>query len=178
LETKRSSGTFVSESYVDYLSQRLNWDLVFTKQELRHIIEIRCALEEQAAGLAAERATDQQIANLVDLVDAINVPGIKPELAVEKDIAFHIAVAEASNNPLLHNLILNLRQVLHGYIKAGYLRRGYGSQVDAEEMANLHRPIVEAIQTANAADAQKAMHQHFQNTSGWQLAQAEQDQNI
>ncbi|MEN8172491.1 MAG: GntR family transcriptional regulator, partial [Chloroflexota bacterium] len=33
LETKRSSGTFVSESYVDYLSQRLNWDLVFTKQE-------------------------------------------------------------------------------------------------------------------------------------------------
>jgi len=178
LETKRSSGTFVSESYIDYLSQRLNWDLVFSKQELRHIIEIRCALEEQAAALAAERATDQQKEKLVKLVEAINAVGIKPEVAVENDIAFHIALAEASNNPLLLNLFLNLRQVLHGYIKSGYTRRGYDHQVNAEEMANLHRPIVDAIQDGNANDAKNAMHQHFQNTTGWQLAQAEQDESI
>ncbi|MBE9524953.1 MAG: FadR family transcriptional regulator [Chloroflexi bacterium] len=173
LETRRSSGTFVSESYIDYLSQRLNWDLVFTKQELRHIIEIRCALEEQAAALAADRASDAQIDKLAHLVDVISEEGIEPEQAVDNDIAFHIALAEASNNPLLLNLFLNLRQVLHGYIKSGYTRRGYDNQVNAEEMANLHRPVVEAIQAGNSAEAKNAMHVHFQNTTGWQLAQAE-----
>ncbi len=170
LETRRSSGTFVSDSYIDYLSQRLQWDLVFTKQELRHIIEIRCALEEQAAALAAERASKAQIEKLAQLVDVISVEGAEPELAVDHDIAFHIALAEASNNPLLLNLFLNLRQVLHGYIKSGYTRRGYDNQVNAKDMADLHRPIVVAIQAGDSSGAKNAMHAHFQNTTGWQLA--------
>lgn len=173
LETRRSLGTFVSESYTDYLSQRLNWGLVFSKQELLHIIEIRCALEEQAAALAAERASDAQKEKLVQLIDAISERGIAPEKAVENDIAFHLAIAEASNNPLLLNLTLSLRQVLHGYIKSGYTRRGYENQVNAEEMANLHRPIVDAILAGNPTEAKNAMHTHFENTTGWQLAQAE-----
>ncbi|MBT3391350.1 MAG: FadR family transcriptional regulator [Chloroflexi bacterium] len=174
LETRRSAGTFVSESYTDYLSQSLNWGMVFSKQELRHIIDVRCALEEQAAALAAEFATDEQKAHLAELVDAISAQGIGPEQAVENDIGFHIAIAEASNNPLLLNLILNLRQVLHGYIKAGYQRRGYADQVNAQEMADLHRPILQAIQAGQPAAAKRAMHTHFQNTTGWQLAQAEE----
>ena len=174
LETRRSAGTFVSESYTDFLSQRLNWGMVFSKQELRHIIDVRCALEEQAVALAAEFATDQQKARLSDLVDTISQQGIEPEQAVENDIAFHVGIAEASNNPLLLNLILNLRQVLHGYIKSGYTRRGYESQVNAEEMANLHRPILQAILAGQPDAAKQAMHTHFENTTGWQLAQAEE----
>lgn len=175
LETRRSAGTFVSESYTEHLSQRLNWGVVFSKQELRHIIEVRCALEEQAAALAADYASQEQKAHLTELVDAISQQGIEPEQAVENDIAFHIAIAEASNNPLLLNLILNLRQVLHGYIKSGYTRRGYESQVNAEEMANLHRPVLQAILEGKASQAKQAMHTHFQNTTGWQLAQAEDE---
>lgn len=174
LETRRSAGTFVSESYTDFLSQRLNWDMVFTKQELRHIIEVRCALEEQAAALAAAFATEVQKAHLAQLVAVIGEQGIAPEQAVENDIAFHIAIAEASNNPLLLNLLLNLRQILHGYIKSGYTRRGYASQVDAEEMVNMHRPILQAIQAGQPDAAKQAMRVHFQNTTGWQLAQAEE----
>lgn len=173
LETRRSAGTFVSESYTDFLSQHLNWGMVFNKQELRHIIEVRCALEEQAASAAAEFATDAQKAHLAQLVDAISQQGIEPEQAVENDMAFHIGVAEASNNPLLLNLILSLRQVLHGYIKSGYTRRGYANQVNAEEMASLHRPILQAIQAGKPVAAKQAMHAHFQNTTGWQLALTE-----
>ncbi len=174
LETRRSAGTFVSESYTDFLSQRLNWGMVFIKQELRHIIEVRCALEEQAAALAAEYATDAQKVHLAQLVAVIGEQGIAPEQAVENDIAFHIAIAEASNNPLLLNLLLSLRQILHGYIKSGYTRRGYASQVDAEEMVNMHRPILQAIQAGQPDAAKQAMRVHFQNTTGWQLAQAEE----
>jgi len=172
LETRRSSGTFVSESYTDYLGQRLNWDMVFSKQDLQHIIEIRCALEEQAAALAAERATDAQKEKLAQLVEAIGDVALGPDKAIEHDIAFHVAIAEASHNPLLLNLVLNVRQVLHGYIKSGYTRRGYTTQVEANEIADLHRPIVDAIRAGRPDEAKKAMHTHFKNTTGWQLAQA------
>ncbi len=177
LETRRSSGTFVSESYTDYLSQRLNWDMVFSKQELRHIIEIRCALEEQAAALAAERATDAEIEKLAQLIEAIRDMSLGPEKAIEHDIAFHLAVAEASHNPMLFNLVLNIRQLLHGYIKSGYTRRGYGNQAEADEIANLHRPVVEAIRARRPDEAKKAMRVHLENTTGWQLAQANEDES-
>jgi GntR family transcriptional regulator, transcriptional repressor for pyruvate dehydrogenase complex len=170
LETRRSSGTFVSDSYIDFLSQRLNWDMVLTVQDLRHIIEIRCALEEQAAALAATRATDEQKTHLKRLVAAISDLQMGPEKAVENDIAFHVAIAEASGNPLLLNMLLSVRQVLHGYIHAGYTRRGYSSQVEADDVADMHRPIVAAIQAGDAILAKQAMHAHFQNTTGWQLA--------
>jgi GntR family transcriptional repressor for pyruvate dehydrogenase complex len=173
LETRRSAGTFVSESYTDFLSKHLNWGMVFNKQEVRHSIVVRCALEEQAAALAAKFATEAQKAHLAQLVDAISQKGIAPEQAVENDTSFHIAIAEASNNPILLNLILSLRQVLHGYIMAGYNRRGYANKVDAEEMANLHRPILQAIQAGQPDSAKQAMHLHFQNTTGWQLTQTE-----
>jgi GntR family transcriptional repressor for pyruvate dehydrogenase complex len=175
LETKRSSGTFVSQSFMDHLSQRLNWDLVFSAQELRYIIEIRCALEEQAAALAAERATPEQKQHLAELVDAISDMAMGPEKAVEHDIDFHLAIAEASHNPLLINLISNLRQLLHSYIKAGHTRHGYANQNQADEIADMHRPIVEAIQAGQADEAKKAMHAHFQKTTGWQLALADGD---
>jgi GntR family transcriptional repressor for pyruvate dehydrogenase complex len=171
LETRRSSGTFVSESYADFLSRRLNWDMVFSKQDLRHIIEIRCALEEQAAALAAERATAAEKEKLAQLVEAIRDMSMGPEKAIEYDIAFHMAVAEASHNPMLFNLVLNIRQLLHGYIKSGYTRRGYTNQAEADEIADLHRPIVDAIRAGRPYEAKKAMHAHFKNTTGWQLAQ-------
>lgn len=176
LETKRGSGTFVSESYTDYFSQRMNWDMVFSKQDLRDIIEIRCALEEQAAALAAERATDAQKEKLAQHVEAIRDISIGLEEAVEHDIDFHVTVAEASHNPLLLNLILSIRQILHGYIKSGYTRRGYNNQAEADEIADLHRPIVDAIQAGRPDEAKKAMHTHFKRTSGWQLAQVDEDE--
>lgn len=171
LETRRSSGTFVSESYADFLSRRLNWDMVFSKQDLRHIIEIRCALEEQAAALAAERATDAEIEKLAQHIEAIRDMSLGPEKAVEHDIAFHMAVAEASHNPMLFNMVLNIRQLLHGYIKSGYTRRGYSNQAEADDIADLHQPIVDAIRAGQPYEAKKAMHVHFKNTTGWRLAQ-------
>ena len=82
-----------------------------------------------------------------------------------------MAVAEASHNPMLFNLVLNIRQLLHGYIKSGYTRRGYTNQAEADEIADLHRPIVDAIRAGRPYEAKKAMHAHFKNTTGWQLAQ-------
>ncbi len=178
LETRRSSGTFVCDSYTDYLGQSLNWGMVFGAQEVRHVLEIRYALEGQAAALAAERATDAQKENLAQLVDAISNVALGPEKAIEHDVAFHVAVAESSHNPLLLSLISNIRQILYGYIKSGYTRRGYANQVDASEMANLHRPIVEAIQAGQPENAKIAMQNHFKNTTGWRLTHKPVDENI
>lgn len=166
LETKRSSGTFVSESYTEFLSQRLNWDMVFSTQDLRHIIDVRCALEEKAAALAAEGATDAQKEKLAQHVEAICDISMGPENAVENDIAFHETVAEASQNPLLLNLILSVRQMLHGHIRSGFFRRGYTNQSEADLIADLHRPIVDAIRAGRPEEAKKAMHAHFENTIG------------
>jgi len=46
------------------------------------------------------------------------------------------------------------------------------NKVDAEEMANQHTPILQAIKAGQSDVVKQAMHTHFQNTTGWQLTKA------
>src|SRR5262245_22196530 len=111
IETRRSAGTFVSESYSGFLSDRLKWAVVFSSQELQHIVEVRYALEGETAALAAQRATVEQKEQLARLYTAL-IEAQDPETAAENDTAFHVLIAEASHNPVLISLILGIRTLI------------------------------------------------------------------
>jgi GntR family transcriptional regulator, transcriptional repressor for pyruvate dehydrogenase complex len=169
IETRRSAGTYVSESYAGFLSDRLKWTLVFSSQDLQHIVEVRCALEGQTAALAAERATVEQQANLANLYRSL-VQAQDPETATEADTAFHVLIAEASQNPLLLNLVLSTRSLIRNYIKFSYAKWGSYDDVDREENVFQHRPILEAIQTRKPDAARQTMLEHLNASARWMLA--------
>jgi GntR family transcriptional regulator, transcriptional repressor for pyruvate dehydrogenase complex len=177
LERRRSAGTFVSASYIDFLSNRLNWSLMLSEQELRHIIEVRYVLEVQTAAFAAERATPAQKKALAQLVEAMGDASLGPDKAIEHDAAFHITIAEAAHNPLLLNLALSIRKLLYNYLKLGYTRRGYTDQAEIEANVASHRAILEAIQAGKSDQARQAMIRHLENSASWKLAMAKQSPN-
>ena len=171
IETRRSAGTFVSESYSDFLSNRLNLAMMFSERELRDIVEVRCGLEGQTAALAAERATAIQKDKLVQLVLAIEEQLYNPAQAADADMAFHVAIAEASQNPLLLNLILSIRSLIYDYIKFGYTHQIQPNLNNAE-----HQRILEAIQAGRSQEASQAMLDHLASSAEWMLAVAKERQ--
>ncbi len=105
LEAKRGDGTYVRQEFTSFLSQQIDWPVLLSATEIDLILEVRQPLEEQAARLAAERATPQEIENMTVYRELLEIQGRDIERETLIDLNFHQAVASASHNELLSRLI-------------------------------------------------------------------------
>ncbi len=126
------------------------------------IMELRAAVETEAAGLAAERATKAQRRAIRSALTAIDDAIALGEPAVSEDLAFHAAIAEATGNRQFHRFL----EFLGGFIiPRGRVRiqaadlHGYLTMIQQE-----HRAIVTALETKSAQQAQAAMRAHLLNS--------------
>ncbi len=112
----------------DHLDPRLiRWRLegLHREEQLRHLLELRAAIEPVAARVAAVRADAATRTRLFDLARRLRTlgearAGTSPEyLAV--DIEFHTLVLEASGNPMLAALGGPVAEVLAGRTSLGLM---------------------------------------------------------
>jgi DNA-binding FadR family transcriptional regulator len=75
-----------------------------TDHFLASIVEMRLALEPEAAGLAALRRTDEQLEKLFGWVRSMGEARESATDFVNSDLQFHIAIAEASGNPFMRSI--------------------------------------------------------------------------
>lgn len=125
---------------------------------LRDAIDLRRAVEVELAELAATRATAETQkpleAAFADM--ARNVDSLDPWL--DADFAFHMALANASENAIMQHTI----QGLSGVIR--YTQRLLGVQADlrdARQTLERHRAILEGVLARDPAAAGAAMRTHF-----------------
>jgi DNA-binding FadR family transcriptional regulator len=133
----------------------LNWHFEAGIDEafLVHLSEIRLAFEPYAAGLAAGRATADDIAMLQRLADAMGETESAESHAMA-DLRFHLAVAEASRNPFMRSVGSLIEAALVGVFKLS------SPSADLREIHNAqasHRRIVEAIRNRDVDGAREAM---------------------
>ena len=123
--------------------------------------EVRHVLEVAAAGLAAERATDADIAAMDASIDAFENECQDIEKSVLHDLAFHRAVAMATQNELF--------LVLHdsmGEMLLEVRRRNLSKGRDERRLVvGMHRRIRDAIAAHDADAARWAMLDHLGHVS-------------
>jgi DNA-binding FadR family transcriptional regulator len=76
----------------------------FDEGFLHQLSEMRMALEPEAAAIAAGRRTDAQLEEMYRAVDGMGAPNVTADGFVQDDLAFHLAVAEATGNPFMHSI--------------------------------------------------------------------------
>jgi DNA-binding FadR family transcriptional regulator len=135
---------------------------------LSEYIECRRILEVEAAGLAAERASD-------DALDALRaaygrmeesthqvLSASAEQLFHEADIAFHEALVAATGNRALGNLVDRLHSAL---LTARYpLAR---PEYRVERALPEHHRILSAIESGDTDEARAAMRDHLQTVEGY-----------
>jgi DNA-binding FadR family transcriptional regulator len=79
---------------------------------LRDLCEVRLAIEPTAAGFAAARATDEEMAHIREsLGHRLQISAADDlEAAVDADLRYHTAVIIASHNPLFRQLNTTIRE--------------------------------------------------------------------
>lgn len=160
LESRVGDGTFVCDRS-EFLSRPLLWALTGTdRAELRDIMEARFFLEQDLAGLAAERASDSDIEAIGKALEHMRNLIAKGQSPLEADMQFHLAVAHAAHNQVMRNAVQLLRNLLRQWLLLKLLI----PQVPARVMQQ-HEAVFRAIKRRDVAAARAAMARHLENTA-------------
>lgn len=160
VESRQGSGVFVREAGFSPLNFDARWAV--SKQAVVQMVEVRRALEAEAAALAAQRRSKADLARMrlaiAALDDAVSAGGD----GVEQDVNYHRAIADATQNPFLITTLDYLRQFLHGATRV--TRANEARRVDfARQVRNEHKAILQAIEVGDALLARNAAAQHMCN---------------
>jgi GntR family transcriptional regulator, transcriptional repressor for pyruvate dehydrogenase complex len=156
LKSRHGAGTFVSSgppaldssslSVLGALHGFLPWQM----------FEARIVLEANVAALAAERATDEHIAELAEEVAEMYAALDDPQEYLIHDVRFHRTIARASGNPILGALMETITANLYDN-----RRQTAGHSQSRKESAEMHREIFRAIRSRNPIQARRTMEQHL-----------------
>jgi GntR family transcriptional regulator, transcriptional repressor for pyruvate dehydrogenase complex len=118
------------------------------------LIEARLMIECAAAGLAALRRTDEDLAVLWELCNEHMKPTTDANESAIADVKFHERIAEASNNPVLLILFGSIKNLVFGTIT-----RSLTDHTISNLGVPLHHKVVEAIEARDSVKAQELMKQ-------------------
>jgi GntR family transcriptional regulator, transcriptional repressor for pyruvate dehydrogenase complex len=137
----RCGGTFVTDHPVQ--PQRLSAEVLASHREIAASYEFRRVVEPAAARLAAQRATAEEVAAIAAIAEEI-VWSVRSWRAV--DSRFHMAVAEASGNPLFVDAVHRTRTAFFSWYDTIYSRVPWETlPIQDRDIGFFHRPIAEAI---------------------------------
>lgn len=151
-------GTFIANGTNDIVRHTLSLLMKFDSTKgFMNMVEVREILEPEIAALAATRITDEYIAAMQEAMDKMEAAMNDVEAFVEADLDFHLALAEATQNPMIPALldpIINLlreQRILTTQIK-GVAQHGQYN----------HKIIIEAVKRRDPEAAREAMRRHLE----------------
>jgi len=128
-----------------------------SKAELLEAYGVRAELESLGARLALPRLTDANLEELAGYVEEMQLAADARDAHREAmaDVAFHARVVELSGNRTLARVWRYLEPGSRTYITLAV------PGVNPRQVADLHRPILEALRDRDAERAVDAYHRHF-----------------
>ena len=127
------------------------------RHEILEAYAVRLALESLAVRLAVPRLTDRDLIELTGYCDAMQTAARAddPHGVAEGDARFHGRILEIAGNKTLRTVWASLEPFLRTYITL-VVPGG-----DPQWSADLHSPILAALQRGDAQAAVEALTQHF-----------------
>jgi GntR family transcriptional regulator, transcriptional repressor for pyruvate dehydrogenase complex len=164
VETRHGVGTFVV-GLGDAAAFRIAPEQLATLRDVVAMLELRIGVETEAAGLAAQRRTAQNLLVMREALDAFAQAVEVGRDAVNADFLFHQEITRATQNPHFANLMASLgsqiipRARLDPSRPADEERLAYLRRVNAE-----HESIFDAIESQDVEAARAAMRTHLANS--------------
>lgn len=164
VDTRHGIGTFVIEPR-ESGTFRIAPEEFATAADVIELLELRISLESEAAFLAAQRRSPQNLAAMVQALDAFRASIQQDSDAVPSDFQFHLELARATGNRHFADLMTYLgtmiipRTRLQTAPRTPQGRLSYLQRVHGE-----HERIYEAVRDRDAEAARDAMRQHLGNS--------------
>lgn len=160
IENRQGQGTFICNPKEVRGHNLLREMIDGGEASLRDLLEVRMALECQAASTAALRATAAD-ADLLDRhVKEMRASIEKGELGILEDVRFHMTLAYATKNQVQIMLMKNLYDLLHFGIEES-LKQLYLEPQNLKHILEHHQRVSDAVRRRDATAAFSAMREHI-----------------
>src|SRR6056297_390781 len=161
IESRQGEGNFISENFDQVGLEPMSLIFTLKNGKFRDILEIRNILEIEAAGLTAERITEERKEILRNLLtDLINAESEAERVAIDKSL--HYKIAEYTNNILIVTILETISSLMIYFIKDARLKIVKNLKVD-NLLEDMHKNMVNSILSGDKNKAKKAMKEHFDN---------------
>ena len=146
------------EGLLEYVPRRGTIVVGLSLDDVADAYQLRAHLEAYGARLAATRATEAQLARLLEMIERMRQSAVANDLEglVAADVEFHRLVCEAASSRRL----LQLWETLN---PAGWTLVSGLSAIDLslEQIAERHRPILAALQSRTPDHAENIIRCHI-----------------
>lgn len=160
--SRQGAGVFVAD-HTAARPFRIASDELKSLVEIENVLQLRLAVEVEAAGMAAERRTEEDLTAIGQALANIDAAIAQGASAVKEDLDFHCAISAATGNPYFQRFMQFLgpviipRQTMRRGLETADERRRYVSQVQKE-----HQKIFDAVKKRDGQLARKCVREHLE----------------
>jgi GntR family transcriptional repressor for pyruvate dehydrogenase complex len=160
IEIHLGDGTYVCKRS-DFFARPLLWAIASSgKAEAQELSEARKLIEVEFAGLASQRATDEDLKAIGSYLEQMEQSGSNSTEFLNADIGFHLAIAQAGHSTILLNALLLIRNLMQRWIGGALTVPG----VQAAALRQ-HKEIFAALSNRDREAARAAMGGHLEEMS-------------
>jgi GntR family transcriptional repressor for pyruvate dehydrogenase complex len=163
LDVRRGDGTYVTSLEPKLLLEAISFVVdLHDDDSLLEIFAVRRVLESHATGLAAQRASEDDLVDLATELDCVATE-IDIESLIGHDVRFHGAIARLAGNEYLASLLDSLTsQTVRARVWRGLTQAGAVERTLAE-----HRAILDAITDRDVEIATSLAQVHIAGIERW-----------
>ena len=159
LKSIPQSGTFVADIGGIAMNGIIDDILELKEADFRSLVETRILLELKTVRLAAKRRTETDLQQIKKALNAFIQKVLTGEDAMQEDLLFHLAIAKASGNTTMNNLMLIITpEILTNFEKYHVCDK---KENDGIAIIKEHTEIYEAIIAQDTQLAKQKMKEHF-----------------
>lgn len=151
LESRPGSGTYLVRIVSpDAIHIPLTLDVTTLRDRLLQTLDVRRGLELEASAIAAQRRTALDIARLEERLVEMERVHHEKGTAGREDLAFHLAIYDATHNPLFRQLLEQMREAFERFWHKPFDRPDF-----ARRSFPFHRELFDAIRDGDADRARE-----------------------
>ena len=160
IDLRHGEGTFVQKIDVQTMvTEPMNAALLLGWSDLQQLMEVRRLLETGIVGCACERASEEDLRAIADAMERMGRAQEQLEEQVSADLQFHMAIAQASGNDVLINLMNTLAEGIRSFLRTVWAEEG-----QEQRLLDEHRELYEAIAARDRQRAAQLLLAHLERT--------------
>jgi len=160
IESRGGKGNFIKDNLNSPLYEQKFRELQEEESPFE-LLEARKAVETEIAGLAAEKATSEDIREIEEALDRMKNALNDTPRVMEFDREFHITIAKAAHNPILFQMMNYLADGLKESLWVNIKEKSWALPGHPQKYLEEHTKLLEAIKEGDKKAARRTMYSHL-----------------
>lgn len=156
LDVRPGDGTFLADTQSALLPKVIQWSMLLGEKSTHDVIQARTYLEVAVAKIASTERTDDDLKELQEHLQEMQTNLTNKAAFRDADVAFHLALASASDNIVFSDLLHSMHALLEVWST-----KTLEVSEDLEPFYHEHLAVFKAVKAQDPDAASKAMETHM-----------------